>query len=110
MSFFQCPDNFSEAVEACFQIFDDFLGQFIGFGKVIQVGQAFVLKPKDIQAGFVAGNDLFIGVFAPPALRVLFLAPCLFPLVPVLGIETGDKVLQILKPEGFLFQGVVDIR
>jgi hypothetical protein len=34
-----------------------FFGEHVGFGKVIEVGEAFVFEPEDIETGFVAGGE-----------------------------------------------------
>jgi hypothetical protein len=40
-----------------FEIFNDFLGENIGIGKVIGFIKAFVSEPEDVEAGLVAGKS-----------------------------------------------------
>ncbi len=49
-----------ECVQCGFQMLDDLLLQDIRRRQIIQVLQAVVLQPEDIQAGLVAGDQFFI--------------------------------------------------
>ena len=44
----QC--DFAELFEGSFKIFDDFLGEHVGIGKVIGLFEAFVSEPEDVEA------------------------------------------------------------
>jgi|SRR5215203_6939572 hypothetical protein len=46
----------AEAVEPGFQILDDLLSKFVGFGEVVEISKALVLEPENIEASFVAGS------------------------------------------------------
>jgi hypothetical protein len=39
-----------ELFERGFEIIDDFLGEYIGIGKIVGVFEAFVSKPEDVEA------------------------------------------------------------
>ena len=84
------PDNgkidLFKACHCCFEIFDDVVGQYIGVRQIVQIGQAFVFQPEDIQAGFVAVDDFVIGELAPAAFRIGFRVPRFFALMPVCGL------------------------
>jgi hypothetical protein len=45
-----------------FEMLDDFLLQHIGWRQVIEVVQTFVFQPEDVQAGLVAGDQIFVAV------------------------------------------------
>jgi hypothetical protein len=44
----QC--DFAELFEGSFKIFDDFLGEHVGIGRVIGLFEAFVSEPEDVEA------------------------------------------------------------
>ncbi len=56
-----------KTLDTSFQVFDDLFGKYIRIREVVQIGQAFVSDQEDVQAGFVTGDDVFIGKFAPSA-------------------------------------------
>jgi hypothetical protein len=41
-------------------MFDDFLLQYIRRGNFIEIVEAVVLQPKDVQAGFIAGHQFVV--------------------------------------------------
>jgi len=47
------------------EVFDDFLGENIGIGKVVGFFKVFVSEPEDIQAGFVTVDEFSVFVCAP---------------------------------------------
>ena len=51
----QIPCNQLELRQCGLQVFDDLLRNHGGRGQVVAVGQALVLEPENVQAGFVAG-------------------------------------------------------
>jgi hypothetical protein len=61
-----------EALGAGFKIFNNLFGQHIRIRQVVQISQALIPDPEDIQAGFVPGGDLVIAESAPPAVGVVF--------------------------------------
>ena len=71
----QRGEHGAEVVQAGFDIFDDVFVQIFRIGKVVQVGETFVFEPEDVQAGFVAGDDVGVGIFAPAAFGILFGTP-----------------------------------
>lgn len=56
----QPREHLAEAGKARFQVLDDLLGQLVRFGQVVQVGEALVLEPEQIEAGLVAGDQLVV--------------------------------------------------
>ncbi|MBI2999334.1 MAG: hypothetical protein HYY46_12950 [Deltaproteobacteria bacterium] len=36
------------------EVFNDFLGQHVGVGKIVGLFEAFISKPEDVETGFVA--------------------------------------------------------
>jgi hypothetical protein len=50
----QIRGDFAELLEGGFEVFDDFLSEDIGVGKVVGLFQAFVAEPENVEAGFVA--------------------------------------------------------
>lgn len=97
-----------EAFDACFEVFDDFEGQVAGVWEVVEVGEVFVFYPGYIEAGFIAGDDFAVGVFAPAAVGV-GVAPGFFAFLDVSGVVAMDKILERGKCEGVLFFGKVHI-
>ena len=77
-------EHLAEAIESSFEVFDNFLSEIIRFWQVVEVGEALVLEPEDIEAGLVARDKLVIAEFAPAAFRVLVSIPSRFALVAVL--------------------------
>ena len=57
---------------------DDFLGENVGIGTIGGLLEAFISEPEDVEAGFVAGEDVGIGVFAPAAFGIFFGVPGFF--------------------------------
>ena len=58
-----------EAGEAGFEGLDDLFDEIIGFGQVIQICQALVFEPSDVETGLVARADFLIAVAAPAAFQ-----------------------------------------
>jgi hypothetical protein len=48
-----------------FEVFDDFLGQHVGIGKIVGFFEAFVSGVEDVQAGFVAVDEFVVIIRAP---------------------------------------------
>jgi hypothetical protein len=53
-------------------VFDDFLGENVRIGEIVGFFEAFVSQPEDIEAGFVAVNELVVIVHAPATVGILF--------------------------------------
>ena len=92
--------------ESGFQVFDDFLGKDIGVGEVVGFFQAFVSEPKDVKAGLVAVDELFVVVCAPAAVRILFL-PRRCPLIAVLGVVALNELVEIFSLQRIGLEGKV---
>lgn len=105
----KCRRDLPEAVQPGFKIFNDLQRQDIRLGQVVQIGEALVLQPEDIQTGLVTRDDLLIAVFAPAAFRVVGFVPAFAPLVAVLRIVVGDELLQVVEAQRLLLQCVMNI-
>jgi hypothetical protein len=55
--------------EGGFEVFDDFLGQYVGIGKVVGYFEAFVFEPEDLEVGFVAVRPPLLPA-TPTSLRI----------------------------------------
>ena len=55
-----------------FEVFDNFLGENVGIGRVVGSFAAFVSEPEDVEAGFVVIEPLFV-LFKPNPTLALFL-------------------------------------
>ena len=44
-----------------FEVINNLPCQYIWIGKVIKVGKAFIFEPEDVEVGFAAGYNLFLG-------------------------------------------------
>jgi hypothetical protein len=42
------------------EVFDDFLSENVGIGKIVGVFEAFVSATEDVEAGFVAADEFFL--------------------------------------------------
>ena len=51
--------DFPKALHVGFQVFDDLGSENVGIGKVVQIGEALVLDPGDVEAGLVVGEDFY---------------------------------------------------
>jgi hypothetical protein len=45
--------------EGGFEAIDDFLGENVGIGEIVDVFEALISEPKDVAAGFVAADEFF---------------------------------------------------
>lgn len=51
--------------ESGLQILSNLFRQLIRIREVVEVGEGIVFEPEDVKVGFVAGDDLLVGGFAP---------------------------------------------
>ena len=72
---FQSRCNFPKTIQSRLKIVNNLKGQLIRFGQIIQIGQALILQPKNIQTGFVACHDLINAEPAPAPLGIALLTP-----------------------------------
>lgn len=79
------------------QVLNDLLRQLIRLRQIVQIREALVLEPEDIQAGLVARGQFLVCVLTPAALRTLLRVPRRFPFVPVLCVVAIDELNQVLK-------------
>ena len=75
---------------------DDFLLQHLGRRQIIQVVQAVVFQPEDVQAGLVAGHQLVVAEELE--------AICGDALVAVFRVIAGDEILQVIELQGARLQ------
>lgn len=94
---FQSRCNFPKTIQSRLKIVNNLKGQLIRFGQIIQIGQALILQPKNIQTGFVACHDLIKTVFTPAAFRIVLFVPGFLTLMTIERVITGNEFLQILK-------------
>ena len=50
----QIRGDFAELLEGGFEVFDEFLSEHVGIGKIVGIFQAFVSVAEDVEASFVA--------------------------------------------------------
>jgi len=51
--------DLAELFESGFEVVDDFLGENVGFGKIVGVFEPFVSEPENVETGFVAADEFF---------------------------------------------------
>jgi len=56
----QIRGDFAELFDRGFEVFDDFLGENVGIGKIVGVFEAFVPEPEYVEAGLVAVDEFFV--------------------------------------------------
>ena len=71
----QHRQHLPKAVKPGLQVLDDLLGELVRLRQVVQIDQALVLEPEDVEAGLVPGRQLLVAVAPPAALGR-------FPLIP----------------------------
>jgi hypothetical protein len=77
--------------ESGFGVFDDFLSQHVGIGKVVGFFECFVSELEDVEIGFVA-VQLLIHLFKP--------SPCFLPACSLVHSKIVKK--QTSDPHGAL--------
>ena len=81
------------------EVFGDLGGEDGGGGEVVDVFEAFVAEPEEVEADLVAGDELVVGV---PLEAVGLLA-----LVAVAGLVGGYEVVEVGPGQGVLLEGEV---
>jgi hypothetical protein len=99
----------AEVLESGFKVFGDVFGEVFGIGEIVEVGKALVFEPGDVEAGFIAGDELGVGEPAPAAVGALFGVPGLFTGVAVGWLIARDEVGQVLEAHGVALEGVMDV-
>ena len=107
--FSQRSEDGAEVVQAGFDVFHDVFGEVGGLGQVVEIGEAFVLEPRQVETGFVAGDDVGVFIFAPATLGIFFGVPRFFARVTIGRIVAGDEFREILHAHGPTFEGVMDV-
>src|SRR4051794_18415395 len=54
----QCAQNLAKAIKTRLQVLDDFLGEFVRFGQVIEISEALVPEPEHIEACLISRLQL----------------------------------------------------
>ena len=103
----QRGEDGAEVVQAGFNVFYDVFREVGWLGEVVEVGEAFIFEPGDVQAGFVAGDDVRIFIFAPAAFGIFFGVPRLFAGVTIGGVVAGDEFREVFHAHGPALLGVV---
>ena len=104
----QLPLQLHKALQSALQVLNDLLGQLIGTGEIVQIGQGLVLDPENIQAGLIPLQDIFDLETAEATLRVL-LRPGLVTVMTIGGVVAGNEVFQVSVGHGMLLQGKVNV-
>ena len=81
-----------ELVQGRLQILNNFGGQDGGIGQIGRIAQAVIPEPEDVEVGFVALDQVFVG----EAAEALGFAA----LVAIFGIVAADEVVQVGAGEG----------
>ena len=90
------------------QIVGDFLGQDAWVGQVFAVFQRIIFEPEDVEVGFVAFDDLFVGEAAPSAVGVLVLGPILPSFFAgFFGFVESDELVEVGSCKRAGFEGEV---
>ena len=87
--------NLAEAFQRRLDVFDNIAGEHIRVGQIVQIGQALVLDPADIQARLVPADHVLIGKPAPAAFRVGFRVPGFAARVPIGRAVAIDELFQV---------------
>lgn len=93
----QRSDDFPEAAQSRLKVINNLRRQFIRFREIVQISQALVLQPEDVQAGFIPADDLVIAESAPAPLGIILLVPDICSFMAVQRVIAGDKFLQVVK-------------
>ena len=88
------PSTSSICASADAQVVRDLLRQQVRFGQARRVLKALVAQPEEVEAHFVAREDLLVGV-RPPAAFGRRLGPSRLAVVAVGGAVAGDEVIEV---------------
>jgi hypothetical protein len=96
----QSTRNLSELSDRVFQILDNLGRKQVRLWQVVAILQRLVLQPENIQVRLVTFHQLVVVERPPAAVGAdaalpLGLRPGRLPLVPVLGIEALDELIQV---------------
>lgn len=105
--FFSTPQDLPKALHAGLQILDDLLSQDIRVRQVVQVREAFVLDPGDVQAGLVSGDDILVRELPPSSFGILLYIEGFLAFIDVGRVIAVDEVSEVFKLQWVLFQGEV---
>lgn len=79
-----------------------------GAGRLSRSARDLSLDPENVQTGFVPGKNVLCRKAAPAAFGI-FLAPAFLAIKAIFRMVAPDKILQICKGHGMLFEGKVHI-
>ena len=86
-------------IERSFQVFGNFGSNHIGVGQIGGVFQTFVPQPEDVQVHLVAFEQVLVSE-GLESFRFL-------PVVPILGVIAGYKIIQMVTLDFFPKGGFV---
>jgi hypothetical protein len=84
--FLQSRKHCAEAGETGFEVFDDFFGQSVRLGQVVEIGQTLVFQPENIKARFVACGQFVIGEFTEAPVGIFSASQVALRLCRFLGL------------------------
>ena len=102
------PRHLPEALRGRFQVFDDVVRRLVRVRQVVQIGEALVLKPEEIEAGLVPDRHFLVTEATPPTIGIRLRVSGFLALMKVFGMVALNEVPQVLQFQGVLLQGVVD--
>jgi hypothetical protein len=66
----QVPNDFADLFEGRFEIFNDFLGEYVGIGKVGVFFASFVSRPEAVEVGLDATDEFLVKVRVPTTIGI----------------------------------------
>ncbi len=101
--------NLFKALDSRLQTLDNVARQNIRVGKIVQVGQAFILEPGDIQTGLVPRQDIFVGKSPPSSFRIGFRMIGFLAFADIFRTIARNKVTQVFQLQRVFLQGEVNV-
>ena len=95
----QVGGDLGELIEGSLQVFDDLGRKNGGVQEIVGIAEAVVAEPEDVEVGFVALDQVFVGEGAE--------ALGFGPLVAVIRVVGADEIVQVGTGEGVGLQGEV---
>src|ERR1019366_1411195 len=95
----QVGGDLGELIEGSLQVFDDLGRGNSGVREVVGIAETVVAQPEDIEVGFVALDQVFVGEGSE--------ALGFGPLVAVIRVVGADEIVQVATGEGVGLQGEV---
>ena len=83
--------NRRELLQGRLQVVGDFLGQYVGIGKIIGIFEALVLEPENVEVRLVPLHQFFVFKRPPLTFGLLISVPGGFAAMAVLDGEAGTS-------------------